>query len=263
MKYFTKKFDSVSQYLRYLNTSPTNSLFRGCKLASQKDDQTFSGTKSYQEADDLFRYGDKELWGKVRAQMKNNRVTGTGTANKNQYYTGVCGFVPHVANYIQGLPNNMINKRVVRYKSSKVVSVVYNPSIDWRVSIDDAIKASLQVMNFVVGLESKGYRVNLYVINSAFTKKERATTMVRIKSSEDYTDKFKLVYPMVNPSMVRRHFMRFIEVCDGLSDNSFTSGYGCPMSKEVDIVNMLAEQNIKCDYYFDFYKVRNEGIKID
>ena len=263
MKCFTKKFDSVSQYLRYLNTTPTSSLFQGKKLASQKDDSSFSGTKSYQEADDLFRYGDKELWKKVKAKMTEKKVIGGGTASKQQYFTDVCGFVPHIANYVQGLPNNMINKRIVRYKSSKVVSVVYNPTVSWGVSTDDMINVSLKVMDFVAGLESKGYRVNLYTMISTKGKNERVSSLVGIKSSEDYTDKLKLVYPMVHPSMLRRHFLRFVETCEGLTEKKFTEGYGCPTLSEVDARDLLCEQNIKCDYYFDYYKVAREGIKID
>lgn len=263
MKYFTKKFDSVSQYLRYLNTTPTSSLFRGCRLVSQDKDKRFQGTASYQEADDLFRYGDKELWKKVKAKMTEKKVIGGGTASKQQYFTDVCGFVPHIANYVQGLPNNMINKRVVRNKSSKVVSVVYNPSVNYTVSTDAIIETSLKVMDFIAGLESKGYRVNLYTMHSTSQKNERVSSLVRIKSSEDYTDKLKLVYPMVHPSMLRRHFFRFIETCEGLTEKEFTEGYGYPMLSEVDARNLLSEQNIKCDYYFDYYKVKREGIKID
>ncbi len=263
MKHFIKNFDSVSEYLRYLNTTPTSSLFRGCKLDSQDDDKEFQGTSSYQEADDLFRYGDKELWKKVKAKMTERKVIGSGTASKQQYYTDVCGFVPHVANYVQGLPNNMINKRVIRYKSSKVVSVVYNPTVSWAVTTYDMINVSLKVMDFVAELESKGFRVNLYSMISTSKKNERVTQLVRIKSSEDYTDKLKLVYPMVHPSMLRRHFFRFVETCEGLTEKKFTDGYGSAMLSEVDARNMLKEQNIKCDYYFDYYKVAREGIRID
>lgn len=263
MKYFTKNFDSVSQYLRYLNTTATSSLFKDCSLASSDGKVSFCGTASYQEADDLFRYGDKELWKKVKAKMTERKVIGSGTASKHQYFTDVCGFVPHIANYVQGLPNNMINKRVVRYKSSKVISVVYNPTVAWNVSTDDMINVSLKVMDFIAGLESKGFRVNLYTMLSSVGNNERVSSLVRIKSSEDYTDKLKLVYPMVHPSMLRRHFFRFIETFEKLTDENFTCGYGKAELSEVDAKKLLREQNIKCDYYFDYYKVAREGIKID
>lgn len=68
---------------------------------------------------------------------------------------------------------------------------------------------------------------------------------------------------MVHPSMLRRHFFRFVETCEGLTGKDFTEGYGCPTLSEVDARNLLSEQNIKCDYYFDYYKVAREGIKID
>lgn len=261
MRYVTKKFDSVGKYLHYLNTTPTNDVFKSERLSSQRVGSSFSGTETYNDADDLFRNGDRELFGKVKAQLAKQRVTGTGESSKSQYYTDVCGFAPHISNFVQGLPNNMINKRVVRYKNSKVVTVVYNPCIDWSVSFDDAIRASIQVMNFVAGLESKGYRVNLYTLCTSYTKNERATAIVRIKQSEDYTDKLKLVYPMVHPSMTRRHFMKFIEVCE-INDGGFTCGYGNAISKSYDVKKTLDEQGIKYDYYFDYYEVSKNGVNI-
>ena len=262
MRYVTKKFDSVGKYLHYLNTTPTNDVFKNQNLASQATNKPYwSGTNTYSDADDLLRYGDKELFAKVRAQLAKNKVTGTGESSKRQYYSDVCGFVPHVSNFVQGLPNNMINKRVVRYKNSKVVTIIYNTGVDCSIDVDNVIKVSIQVMNFVAGLESKGYRVNLYTMNIARTKNELASSIVRIKQSEDYTDRLKLVYPMVHPSMTRRQMLRFVEVCD-IKDVNFISDYGSPIAKADEVKRILNEQGVKYDYYFDYYEVSKNGINI-
>lgn len=255
------KFDSVGKFLHYLNTTPTSGVFVCANLASQKlGDKSFRGTESYEEADNLFRHGDRELFARLRtAEIK--RAKGTGIATKNQYNTSVCGFVPHVPNYVQGLPNNMINKRVVRYQSSKVVNIVYNPSVHAVITTDEMIQAALNIINFVIGLESKGYRCNIYILMSSYTNKDSVTAMVRIKTSDDYMDKLKLVYPMVNPSMLRRHFLRFVETA-GCKEKKFTAGYGAPVmdiQQTRDII--IKEYNIKADYVFTFESAVN-GINI-
>lgn len=255
------KFDSVGTFLHYLNTTQTSGVFVGAELSSQREGRlSYYGTSSYEDADNLFRTGDRELFKKLKtAEIK--RVRGTGFAKKNQYYTSVCGFVPHVPNYVQGLPNNMINKRVVRYQSSKVVNIVYNPTVYVGVTSDEMIQAALNVINAVIGLESNGYRCNIYILMSSYKKNDSVTAMVRIKTSEDYMDKLKLVYPMVNPSMLRRHFLRFVETA-GCKERKFVKGYGTPIMDMQRTNEMIKENNIKADYVFTFESAIN-GININ
>lgn len=251
-KNIVHKWDSVSQFSRYLAKTPTSGVFKSVDdLASQNADYDFHRTHSWDEADNLLRTGDRELFKRLQAREKMRGVKGTGIASKHQYFTDVCGFTPHVPNYVMGLPNNMINKKVVRYKSSKVVTVIYNPSAHCGIKTDEMIDSALNVMNFVLSLERDGYKVNLYIMHTAVCRDESVINIVRIKSSEDYTDKLKMVYPMVNPSMLRRHFFRCIEV-SGVTCQEFTNGYGRPIMERAETEKVLKQNNIKYDYVFTF-----------
>lgn len=251
-KNIVHKWDSVSQFSRYLAKTPTSGVFKSVDdLLSQNADYDFHRTHSWDEADNLLRTGDRDLFKRMTAREKMQGIKGTGIASKRQYFTDVCGFTPHVPNYVIGLPNNMINKKIVRYKSSKVVTVMYNPSVHYGIKTDEMIDAAIKVMDFVLSLERDGYKVNLYIIQGSSKGSESITNIVRIKASEDYTDKLKLAYPMINPSMFRRHFVRCMEV-SGLTNKDFVGGYGRPLMDKTETEKQLKMNNVKYDYLFTF-----------
>lgn len=252
MRYIANKFDSVGKCLHYLDAKPNNKVFSDAhyRASSKEGNGHWYGTKTYEEADNLFRTGDRELFKRIQVQER-KRAKGTGVARKNQYYTSVCGFVPHVPNFVQGMPNNMINKKVVRYQSSKVVTIVYNSTVCCAVDIEDMINASLNVINRVCALEAQGYRCNLYIMHATKVRDETAVMMVKIKSSDDYMDRLKLVYPMVHPSMLRRHFFKYIEVCD-IRNNDFRVGYGSVIDDMTTSKNIIKDCGIKADEVYTY-----------
>jgi hypothetical protein len=129
------------------------------------------------------------------------------------------------------------------------------------------VKASIKVINLINEIESKGVRVNLYVANlgrSSRTGKrgcEIAGQIIRIKAAEEYTNLIKLVYPMVNPSMHRRHFFKFIETAD-LKDNEWTFGYGYPIYDESEAREAINKSGIKFDAYFSAMEIIQSGYKL-
>lgn len=258
-KTIVHKWDSVGQFSRYLYTAQDAGVFKTSeKVAKKNGNKDWYGTASFEEADNLLRTGDRELFKRLQVREKQRGIKGSGIASKKQYFTDVCGFTPHVPNYVMGLPNNMINKKVVRYKSSKVVTVIYNPSAHCGIKTDEMIDASLNVINFVLGLERDGYKVNLYILHTAICGDESVLNLVRIKSSEDYTDKLKMVYPMVNPSMFRRHFLRCVEV-SGVTNEKFPNGYGRPIMDKAETEKVLKQNKIKYDYVFTFNQQPNNN----
>jgi hypothetical protein len=70
-----------------------------------------------------------------------------------------------------------------------------------------------------------------------------------------------MVYPMVHPSFLRRHFLRFIEVTDEITDDEFVGTYGIPTKNKNEINEILKSANIKYDYYLNFYDIKENGIK--
>lgn len=131
---------------------------------------------------------------------------------------------------------------------------MYSPIANCMATCEDRINTSIKVMSFISSLEKQGYRINLYTLISAYEGKECISQIVKIKSSDDYTDLAKMVYPMVNPSFQRRHNFRFIEVDPDITERGFCWGYGIPVYKEDEVKHIWESQRIKIDYYFSFYE---------
>lgn len=262
MRHIVKKFDSLSEYSRYL-LQPQSKLFQKYgHSASINGSRSFTGTKSYLDAENLLKFGDKENLAKLQTKMVQQRLSGSGETQRIETFRSFVGYAPHVPSYIAGQPKTMLRKRVVRTTNSKVLNIMYNPTVHCEITVDEKIDASLSVMNFISSIEKQGYKVNLYTIISLKGKQETVSQIVKIKSSDDYTDLAKVVYPMVNPSFLRRHGLRFMEVTDGVTEKEFCRYYGVPMYRQSEVEPIWKQMGIRVDYYFDFYEYRSQLNKV-
>lgn len=254
MKYIVKKFDSLHQYASYLNKAEMSSLFKlAGKEASKEGDLSFTMTSSYEEADNLLRFGDKENLSKLQTKLSKISLKGSGETKKVETYRSFVGYAPHVPSYISGQPKTMLRKRIIKTQNAKVLNIVYNPCAAACVGADELLEASIKVMNFISSIEKQGYKVNLYTFISTKNKQETVAMVCKIKSSDDYTDLAKMVYPMVHPSFLRRHFFRFIETNKEITERNFCYGYGTPVYDEHEANSIIKNMGVRCDYYISYY----------
>lgn len=258
MRYITKKFDSLHQYASYLNNAKRSALFElHDQEASKTGDKFFTMTESYEEADDLLRFGDRENLSKLQKMITLKvSMKGTGEQVKTETYRSFVGYAPHVPSYVSGQPKTMLRKKIIKTQNAKVLNIVYNPCASANVDAEDLLNASIKVLDFINSLEKQGYKVNLYTLLSTRTREETVAMICKIKSSDDYTDLAKIVYPMVHPSFLRRHFFRFIETNKEITDRQFCVGYGTPVYLEQDTSSIIKNTGIKCDYYVSYYDHR-------
>jgi hypothetical protein len=186
-------------------------------------------------------------------------MVGTGTSTRTKNYADVVGFVPHVPNYCANVPQQMINQRVVRYKNSKVLNVLWNPTTSWNVKSEEMLEIASCVLSEIYSAEKRGYRINLYVTLSSEKGGQNLTILVKVKDASQYMDLTKVVYPMVNPMLLRRQFFRVVETQD--VEKGFIYDYGRPIHKKEDIVKYLPK-SFKMDYYYDFYTERSKHQEI-
>lgn len=139
---------------------------------------------------------------------------------------GVAGYQAIVPLYLQGVPNNMVTKKMTPVKQ-KVITL--NKSIDYSggVSADQIIEESIKAMQIVKKLEAQGYRCNLNIVLGSSEPDIKLYVKIKIKSANEKLNVSKLAFPLVHPSMLRRLFFRFIEVYPHVT-KSFVSGYGSP-----------------------------------
>lgn len=223
------EFDSLREFYDYLVKTPFNEAFCWAKHSSVDGDKWWTKTESFEEAVSLFKNGWSDMASKLVQKLKVIESK-TEPTMKPRNTLSVCGYQAVVPLYLQGVPNNMMNKKMVPVKQ-KVITL--NKSIDYHggVKADQIVEESIKAMQIIKKLEAQGYRCNLNIVlgTSAGYPEKQFLIKVRIKSANEKLNVSKLAFPLVHPSMLRRLFFRFIEVYPNVT-KSFVSGYGHPAS---------------------------------
>lgn len=221
------EYDSLQEFYQYLVSTPFNEAFCWASHSSVEGDKWFTKTKDFSEAVELFRNGWSDMAAKLVQKLKVIESK-TEPTMKPKNVLGVAGYQAIVPLYLQGVPNNMVTKKMTHVKQ-KVITL--NKSIDYNggVSADQIIEESIKAMQIVKKLEAQGYRCNLNIVlgTTADYPSKQFVVKVRIKSANEKLNVSKLAFPLVHPSMLRRLFFRFIEVYPHVT-KSFVSGYGSP-----------------------------------
>lgn len=219
------EFDSLKEFYDYLVNTPFNQAFCWAKHSSVNGSYEFTKTKDFNEAVELFKNGWSDMATKLVQKLKviENKTMPT---MKPKTTLGVAGYQAIVPLYLQGVPNNMVTKKMTPIKQ-KVITL--NKSIDYKGSTDadQIIEESIKAMRIVKKLEAQGYRCNLNIVLGTSAGGKQFVIKVKIKSANEKMNISKLAFPLVHPSMLRRLFFRFIEVYPNIT-KSFVYGYGAP-----------------------------------
>lgn len=250
-----KVFNNVSLFVDYLSTHTTQEPFEGREYAllESEDHTKFTRTKSFEEAQRLLTFGDKETAKKLAKLGLVNVHKLAKQDKRRELYTSITGILPHVPNYIAGRPNNMINVRQ-RKVSQPVVNIFYDMNAHGGVPQSQILESSVKVAKAVLSIEAKGTRVNLYT--GCFTEKgQQVGLAVRIKEAGQHVDVLKLCYPLCHPSFLRRHFFRFMEVTENISPR-FVGSYGYKVNNE-DKKKLAKQGGLKDVVIIDYYDAAN------
>lgn len=227
MKHIYKKFNSIGEFSDYLKNGKVQSCFADAQYSSMVSTSKTGSckTKTYQEADDLLLYGDKNLQKKIEAAgVLTTRLKLKTMQPKRQIFSCVCGVAPNVPNAIAGIPTAMVNVREIRQKQ-KVINICYNCSCSGATSAESIIKTAAQFISACMLIEASGIRTNIYLSEISQKNKTTSAFLVRIKSAAQPFDVLKMCYPLAHPSMLRRHFFKAMEVTEGIPAD-FVGGYG-------------------------------------
>lgn len=219
------EYDSLYEFYEYLIHTPFNDAFRWAEHASVSGNYYFTKTRDFSEAVELFKNGWSDMATKLVQKLKVIESK-TEPMMKPKNVLGVAGYQAIVPLYLQGVPNNMVTKKMTPVKQ-KVITL--NKSIDYNggVSTDQIIEESIKAMQIVKKLEAQGYRCNLNIVLGTKEPDKEIFIKIRIKSANEKLNVSKLAFPLIHPSMLRRLFFRFIEVYPHVT-KSFVGGYGTP-----------------------------------
>ena len=219
------EYDSLNEFYKYICDTPFNDAFRWESHSSVEGSYRFTKTEDFNEAVELFKNGWSDMATKLVQKLKVIESK-TEPTMKPKNVLGVAGYQAIVPLYLQGVPNNMVTKKMTPIKQ-KVITL--NKSVDYNggVSTDQIIEESIKAMQIVKKFEAQGYRCNLNIVIGSSEQNLKLYVKIKIKSANEKLNVSKLAFPLVHPSMLRRLFFRFIEVYPHVT-KSFVSGYGSP-----------------------------------
>lgn len=229
-----QEFDSIHEFTDYLDKAPTSAIFkRAGANSSQTGSESFTNSKSYQDAEEIFQNG----W-TTFAQKLSKRIpitTKTAPATKSRPTYSVVGGQASVPRYIQGIPTNMIDRRQVIQKQKIIVinkDICYSAGVSAREIEEEGVKA----LQIIQGLEGKGYRVRLNMCWATKNGRETMALRVTVKKPEERLSLNKIAFPIAHPSMLRRIGFKWLETNPYLTNPDFTFGYGRPETHSLQAI---------------------------
>lgn len=259
-----EKFDNITSYVRTIRTRKLNAYFADKEeqeLSSVSGSLSFTGTESWEQAQDLLAFGDKKISDKVQDLMVSERRA-SFTTYRQQIRRATHGFMPCVPAYLSNSPRAMINANRTRPASGRVLTLVVSQDIYWAISVKETIDAAVKILSAVAALEKKGYRINIYALQA--TKEESRAhniyaALIKIKDAGTYFDCLKMAYPLANPSFSRRHGFRYTETCECGPKDKF-SAHGYTLSK-YETEEVLKKNGIKYNTLLTFDDVSFSSAK--
>jgi hypothetical protein len=241
-----KKYNSILEFYNDIKDKETRNGFEEkSKLVSSS-----KGTKSWDEACNYLLNGDLDKLELINKYIKSvKKVKGTGESIKPKRVQDVAGFQPCVPAAILGLPRNMYRNQQTRVQNTKVVNFLIASVYSVKVDSNDVVKKAAEYLSEIYQYEKRGYRVNLYIAIGAEKYGQEIGCLIKVKDSNQYMNLSKLVYPLVNPSLLRRHFLRWEEVTEGVSAEKFASTYGRPVTCQSFYEKNF---NVKIDKFYNY-----------
>lgn len=240
------EFDTLNEFYKYLCDTPFNDAFRWKNHSSVSGDYYFTKTQTFDEAVNLMKDGWSDMAKQLNTKLQ-VKETKSAYVNKRKMVNSVAGFQPIVPLYLAGVPTNMVQQKMVPVKQ-KIVNITKSVSYSANVKTETIIEESVKAMQIVKKLEAMGYRVNLSIALGSIAGNTQLYSKVCIKHANEKLNVSKLAFPLVHPSMLRRLFFRFIEVCPDTTSR-FTGGYGMPAS--VANIKSVFEDDIILPAKFD------------
>lgn len=225
------QFNSIAEFMQYLETTPVNDAFKYAQQAStieERSGRKWYGTQNYKEACNLLANGYNEGIEKLNKRINGVQKLNVDIQKQLKTYLDVQGFQPCVPLYLNNVPNCMVNSKM-QAKKQKILNVVKSISYSSFVAPEQITEYSVIALKIVQMLERQGYRVNLFVTMPCESHRgDVQICTIKLKSSSERLNLSKLAFPMLHPSMLRRFSFKYLEVQPDVT-TSFIDSYGVPM----------------------------------
>ena len=215
------EFDNLKEFYDYVSVAQTNFAFKQSGYLSSQNTSKgdWYGTKTFEEALELFKsgwqIGAEELTKKLKVAETQKDVEMTYKS-----VLSMCGYQAIVPLYLQGVPNNMVNKKMIPIKN-KVITINKTLSVSGSVSSETMKNESIKCFQIIKKIEASGIRVNLNLMICT----GHVCVKIRLKSANEKLNISKLAFPLIHPAMFRRLYFRFFETYP-TTPSKYTGSYG-------------------------------------
>lgn len=256
----TYEYTSISDVIDFIKNNELKERFieERSGYGSIDGSYEFTQTHDFEEAYDLLKQGWEEGTKRLKDKLE-TKVKSVLTKQKTIY--DVSGFQCSVPRYLQGMPTNMINKKIVSQKN-KVITINKNISYSCIVRADEITNECAKVLELVNNLESNGCRVNLNIIIGTKVSSEYHTdadyVKICVKQASQRLNLKQVAFPIMHPSMLRRIFFALMERYE--EGHNFAKFYGRPLDSIKDFPKEMFRAN---EYYLPRFTEEEKIIDIE
>jgi hypothetical protein len=225
---FIFEFNSINELVNYCQTAPINTEVFGSRPSSITGSSSFTETESWEKALEMITNGWEEGYQKVLSKLNTVKVNTNTKNHKFQEQISVDGYAPCVPRAIIGHPETMFQSHTIPFKH-KIVDVFVQNANSCSVGAETIIKVGIIACNYINEIESKGYRTNLYSMESKSSGAQNSIYITKVKDSREQLSLKRIVFPLAHASMLRRLYFRVLE-SSGV-DKHWSDGYGQPNDK--------------------------------
>ena len=226
-------FDSLEDYLVYLQKAETHEAFLRGAQASEAGSEEFTLTESLDEAIELCRFGWHDGFNDLVALVEKVKRNLDIKIDPNRTFHDYVGFAPDVKAYLEGSPLTMINKPVVH---KPLVTIYMNTSYAGNEPRERIYTRGAIVLAAAEALELMGFMVDLRVFELSYVDKDIHFSEYKLKMPDERVNLQKLYFPLCHPAWVRRLNFRLIETSPNMTD-AWAGCYGIPA--ETPMIRMV------------------------
>ena len=232
-------FSNISEYYNFCKKTPRRPSADNSSEDTGGDRKKWTGTETLEEAYELLVNGDEKLFQEI--SKKKNKIDITkvlgNKIGKNRPFNDIVGFQADVSSYLKGIPTNMINQKPLKV-SQKILNIFIDGAVSAGVSPTKIREAGVIYASVIDILEKRGYRCNLYIIESSEYEQWNYYSITRVKTDREPFNLKKLAFPIAHPAYFRRIGFKWIESCN-IPVEPTSWGYGKPINDKKKMKDTL------------------------
>lgn len=222
---FITEYHSISEFLNDINSLPNNKFFKD-RHSSQRTEANGGDwymTPDYARATYLLSTGWDAAAEKMQKKVKMTAAVGSQVRTTRPTY-GVVGSQASVPRYLQGIPTNMVSRQITHTKN-KVVTITKGITYSCMWTPEAILRESIKALQIIQSMENAGQRVRLNVMFCVSHNEKHSMCKVCVKQPDERLNISKVSFPLAHPSMLRRFFLKWVEV-DPFTPFDLGEGYG-------------------------------------